>query len=60
MSVSRTVNMGNYESLRVELSGAATLEPGDDRDEVVESISEWLAHQVRRQVLEHQRAARKG
>lgn len=59
VSVGRTINMGN-ESLRVELSGAATLENGDDRDEVVSDISDWLKTQVRRLVSEHSRDMKKG
>jgi hypothetical protein len=60
VSVGRTINMGNYESLRVERSGAATLESGDDRDEVVSDISDWLKTQVRHLVSEHSRDMKKG
>ena len=59
VSVGRTINMGNYESLRIELSGAAVIEDGDDRSEVVANISDWLRAQVRRLVSEHSRDARR-
>lgn len=59
VAVGRTINMGNYESLRVEVSGAATLEEGDEKSEVIESISDWLRAQVRRLVTEHSRDARR-
>lgn len=57
--VGRTINMGNYESLRVELSASAVLDDGDDLDIVVENISDWLKVRVRHQVSEHSRAAKR-
>lgn len=38
ITVSRTVNLGNFESLRVEAGFTVSLEPGEDLDDVREKM----------------------
>jgi len=53
VSVGRTINLGNFESLRVDVSATTTLDPGDSADVVRATISDWLKEQVRKTIAEH-------
>jgi hypothetical protein len=54
VSVGRTVNLGNFESLRVDVSATATVDYslGENEDDLREKMSAWLKEQVRRTVIE--------
>lgn len=53
VSVGRTINLGNFESLRVDVSATSTLAPGDDPETMRATISDWLKDQVRKTIAEH-------
>lgn len=46
VSVGRTVNVGNYESLRASVSLEAFLSPGDDMHQVRKELNIQAAHEL--------------
>lgn len=52
VSVGRTVNLGNFESLRIDVSATATLTPDDVADEKRGELSNWLRHHVQKTISE--------
>jgi hypothetical protein len=54
VSVGRTVNLGNFESLRVDVSATATVDYslGENEDDLREKMSAWLKQQVHRTITE--------
>ena len=55
VSVGRTVNLGNFESLRIDVSATATVGDGDDPESLRSQLSDWLKVQCRRTLAEQQR-----
>lgn len=53
VAVGRTINLGNFESLRIDVSATATLSEDDDADEKRSEISNWLRHHVQKTLSEH-------
>lgn len=54
VSVGRTVNVGNFESLRVDVSATATVGEFDDPAALRSQLSDWLKMQCRRTIAEQQ------
>lgn len=54
VSVGRTVNLGNFESLRCDVSATATIAEGDEADEVRHQIGDWLRAHVKAFIAENQ------
>ncbi len=52
VSVGRTINLGNFESLRVDVSAAATISENDDADLKRSELSNWLRRQVQKTLAE--------
>ncbi len=46
VGVGKTVNLGNYESLRIDVWERVTLEPGDDAVDVCHTVRERLSGRV--------------
>ncbi len=46
VSVGRTINLGNFESLRVDMSATATVD-GDAPEEVEHNLTDWLQGRCR-------------
>ena len=55
VAVGRTVNLGNFESLRIDVSATATVGAGDDAESLRSQLSDWLKVQCRRTLAEQQR-----
>lgn len=41
-----TINLGNFESERVDISVRATLDEGDDREESLAELVEWVESKI--------------
>ena len=52
VSAGRTVNLGNFESLRVDVSARATVDENDDPNALRAEMSAWLKGHVRSAVRE--------
>ncbi len=57
VSVGRTINLGNFESLRCDVSATATVDEGRTAEEVRQEIGDWLRGQVKRFITENQRGS---
>ncbi len=55
VSVGRTINLGNFESLRCDVSAVATVAEDEDVDLVRSQIGDWLRGQVKKFITENQR-----
>ena len=47
-SLGLTINLGNYESLRIDVWGAAKIEKGETRGEAIENLAEELADTLKK------------
>lgn len=55
VSVGRTINLGNFESLRCDVSATATVSEGGDADETRDQIGIWLLKHIKQWIIENQR-----
>lgn len=45
-TMGRTINAGNYESVRVDVSGSVRLAEGEDKDAAMASMQTWVKEQL--------------
>lgn len=45
-NMGRTINTGNYESVRIDVSGAATVAEGEDAEAAMDALQVWVRKQL--------------